>query len=188
MSGGKHRSLYVGDNYHGTPNELHGCINDVNNLRHLLEELGFNSSESKVLVDDPEFPGRTGNPTKDEILQGLDWLVAEAAPGDNLIFHYSGHGTRGQLGSTQRDAIVPKDYEAASVIFDKDLWSRLCARLPAGSRLTAIFDCCHSGTVLDLPYCFYPQSTGKDFSQVSSNQCEADIFCISGCRDDQTSS
>lgn len=27
-------------------------------------------------------------------------------------------------------------------------------RLPAGARLTAVFDCCHSGTVLDLPYVY----------------------------------
>jgi hypothetical protein len=26
--------------------------------------------------------------------------------------------------------------------------------LPAGCRLTALYDCCHSGSALDLPYIF----------------------------------
>ena len=33
--------------------------------------------------------------------------------------------------------------------------------LPAGCRLTAIFDCCHSGSVLDLPYEYSVDGTQK---------------------------
>lgn len=32
--------------------------------------------------------------------------------------------------------------------------------LPPGCRLTAIFDCCHSGSVLDLPYEYVTASAG----------------------------
>jgi hypothetical protein len=32
----------------------------------------------------------------------------------------------------------------------------LVRNLPPGVRLTAIFDCCHSGSALDLPFMYYP--------------------------------
>jgi len=32
--------------------------------------------------------------------------------------------------------------------------------LPAGCRLTAIYDCCHSGAALDLPYQYVFLSEG----------------------------
>ena len=35
-------------------------------------------------------------------------------------------------------------------------------KLPAGCRLTAIFDCCHSGSALSLPYEYVdPWDTGR---------------------------
>jgi hypothetical protein len=49
---------------------------------------------------------------------------------------------------------VPVDYESAGQIRDDDLFSALIAPMPAGVILTCIMDCCHSGTVLDLPYVF----------------------------------
>lgn len=62
-------------------------------------------------------------------------------------------------------AICPLDYEQAGLIIDDDselncnekaqlttVHDLLVRPLPAGCRLTAIFDSCHSGTVLDLPY------------------------------------
>ena len=47
-----------------------------------------------------------------------------------------------------------------------------------------IFDCCHSGTMADLPFRY----TGGDVCTIESNKkFSGDIITISGCRDDQTS-
>jgi hypothetical protein len=47
------------------------------------------------------------------------------------------------------ETICPVDMRQ---IVDDELWSCLVYSLPSGVRLTAIMDCCHSGTGLDLPF------------------------------------
>lgn len=44
------------------------------------------------------------------------------------------------------------DFEKAGPIVDDEIHEILVAGLPQGVRLTAIMDCCHSGSVFDLPY------------------------------------
>jgi hypothetical protein len=38
------------------------------------------------------------------------------------------------------------------MISDDELFELIVRPLPSGCRLTAIFDCCHSGSALDLPF------------------------------------
>jgi hypothetical protein len=52
------------------------------------------------------------------------------------------------------ETICPVDYQQAGMISDDELHAILCRNLPAGCRLTAIFDCCHSGSALDLPFTY----------------------------------
>ncbi|KAG0176120.1 Ca(2+)-dependent cysteine protease [Apophysomyces sp. BC1021] len=56
------------------------------------------------------------------------------------------------------ETIYPLDFEQyegeSGQIIDDALHDLLVEPLCAGSRLTAIFDSCHSGTVLDLPYVY----------------------------------
>jgi hypothetical protein len=46
------------------------------------------------------------------------------------------------------------------MITDDDMHSMLVNPLPKGAKLTCIFDCCHSGTMLDLPFTYQPDQTG----------------------------
>jgi len=64
----------------------------------------------------------------------------------------------GQEVDGQDETIIPIDYEKAGQIVDDDLHEILVAGLPKGVRLTAIMDCCHSGSVFDLPYTVSTQS------------------------------
>ena len=49
---------------------------------------------------------------------------------------------------------MPLDYSSAGQIRDDDLFKKLVCAMPKGVTMTCVFDCCHSGTVLDLPYVF----------------------------------
>lgn len=51
----------------------------------------------------------------------------------------------------QDDTLVPLDYKDNGQIVDDDLNDLVCHKLPEGAMLTVFMDCCHSGTILDLP-------------------------------------
>ena len=52
------------------------------------------------------------------------------------------------------ETLVPLDYGRAGQIRDDDLYKILVRPLKEGVFATCIMDCCHSGSVLDLPYTF----------------------------------
>eukprot|EP01012_Entosiphon_sulcatum_P068324 TRINITY_DN9845_c0_g2_i1.p1 TRINITY_DN9845_c0_g2~~TRINITY_DN9845_c0_g2_i1.p1 ORF type:complete len:346 (+),score=46.71 TRINITY_DN9845_c0_g2_i1:467-1504(+) len=152
---GRKRALLVGINYVGQQGQLSGCVNDVIAMRQFINSFGF--TDQRILADDPSVSQTA--PTKANILAGFKWLVEGASPGDSLFFHYSGHG--GQARDAEGDekdgfdeTIIPVDYRSAGQIIDDVIFKELVTPLPEGCRMTVIMDCCHSGTVLDLPYVF----------------------------------
>lgn len=50
------------------------------------------------------------------------------------------------------ETLIPVDYASAGQIRDDDLYESLVSAMPEGSTLVSLMDCCHSATVLDLPY------------------------------------
>jgi hypothetical protein len=153
---GNKKALFIGINYTGTQAELKGCINDVRNISELVcRRFGFQNC--LYLTDEQQDPEK--KPTYDNIIEGMKWLVQGAQPNDSLFFHYSGHG--GTAKDSQNDeidgfdeTILPLDYAKNGQIIDDVIYEDLVQPLPKGCRLTAIFDSCHSGTVLDLPYTY----------------------------------
>jgi len=79
------------------------------------------------------------------------------------------------------------------MISDDELREAMVLPLKKGVRLTCIFDCCHSGTVLDLPFKVTLSADGRDCevkrkkSSCIKGSTEAEVVMISGCKDDQTS-
>eukprot|EP00754_Rhynchopus_humris_P050984 Rhum_TRINITY_DN9265_c0_g1::Rhum_TRINITY_DN9265_c0_g1_i1::g.32597::m.32597 len=170
--GGQRKALMVGINYSShSQGQLSGCINDVCSMANYItrtEGFGDSAEEMMVLCDDEHDPNLRAHvrapvyqPTRDNILRGIDWLVGGAQAGDVLFFHYSGHGgqkTDDQWDGDEEDGkdetLIPVDYREAGQITDDELFQRLVERVPLGVRLVCLMDCCHSGTILDLPYTF----------------------------------
>ncbi|KAJ1274026.1 hypothetical protein BS78_05G031900 [Paspalum vaginatum] len=146
----KRLATLVGCNYAGTPHELRGCINDVLAMRDtLVGRFGFAPRDVAVLTDD-ERGAAVPAPTGANIKRALADMVARAAPGDVLFFHYSGHGTlvpppHGRRGREQDEAIVPCDF---NLITDVD-FRELVDRVPRGASFTMVSDSCHSGGLID---------------------------------------
>lgn len=60
------------------------------------------------------------------------------------------------------EVIYPVDFRQVGHITDDEMHRIMVQPLSAGVRLTAIFDSCHSGTALDLPYIYSTQGVLKE--------------------------
>lgn len=60
------------------------------------------------------------------------------------------------------EVIYPVDFRQVGHITDDEMHRILVKPLQPGTRLTAIFDSCHSGTALDLPYIYSTQGILKE--------------------------
>ncbi|CAK7902869.1 metacaspase-1 [[Candida] anglica] len=163
---GRKKALLIGINYIGTDNALRGCINDVKNMsRFLNERFGYQWDDMVILTDDQNQQARL--PTKDNIIRAMQWLVKDARPNDSLVFHYSGHGgvTKDLDGDEENgydEVIYPLDFKVNGHIVDDDMHDIMVRSLPPGCRLTALYDSCHSGTALDLPYVYSTKGIIKE--------------------------
>ncbi|KAI2786200.1 Metacaspase-1B [Penicillium oxalicum] len=131
----------------------------------LHERYGYRREDMVILTDDQQNP--MSIPTKANILRAMHWLVRDAQPHDSLFIHFSGHGGRtpdldGDEDDGFDDVIYPVDYQSAGHIVDDDMHAIMVRPLRPGVRLTAIFDSCHSGTALDLPYVYSTQGILKE--------------------------
>jgi len=165
-SNGNMRALLVGINYVGQNGELRGCHNDVETMRRYLEGQGYEENNMKILLDD----GEHEDPNKDNIIAAFQWLVDGAEAGDSLFFHYSGHGAsvrddEGDEADGKDEALVPVDYNSAGLLRDDDVFKYLVGPLKAGVSLTCVLDCCHSGTILDLPFVFKADDQGMEAAE-----------------------
>ncbi|QKX56242.1 uncharacterized protein TRUGW13939_03343 [Talaromyces rugulosus] len=163
---GRRKALMIGINYFGQKGQLRGCINDVKNMSSYLNQaFGYAREDMVLLTDDQQNP--MSQPTKANILRAMHWLVKDAEPNDSLFFHYSGHGGQtpdqdGDEDDGYDEVIFPVDFRSAGHIVDDEMHRIMVRPLRPGVRLTAIFDSCHSGSALDLPYIYSTQGVLKE--------------------------
>ena len=142
------KALLVGINAYPNPNNnLRGCINDIVDMEYFI------TSKNKVYPKENIKTLTDSRATKKGILEHLNWLLLGASAGDQLLFHYSGHGA--QLPSKghafEKDGldeiICPYDFSdadaAQTAISDKE-FAKLFATIPKGVHFVWISDSCHS--------------------------------------------
>lgn len=159
----RRKALLIGIDYFGSQHQLRGCINDVQNVAGFLVSRGYSSHPRDMvfLTDERRGPYY---PSAYNILAAMDWLVSE--PGCCLFLHYSGHGGQvpddsGARDSGYNDTIVPADFEVNGMITSDTLHRHLVSALPRNSTLFVLFDCCHSGSAVELPYVYRTDEDGN---------------------------
>jgi Caspase domain len=151
------RALLVGVNeYPMLPNRyrLHGCVNDVEAMAHILETVVGFPHDAITLLRDQEA-------TRDRILEELRRMSDEAAPGDLVVFQFSGHGSQmtdreGDEGDGLDETLVPSDSgrrpNPNRDITDDEIYDWLRGVTEKTDNVVFIADCCHSGTISRDPF------------------------------------
>jgi hypothetical protein len=209
-------AFLVGINYINTNSELNGCYNDVVNVaQYLRSTLGYSPGAISILTDGNR--GAAGSasalpPTRQNIIAGLNALVAGMIAGDEAVFHYSGHGslvrdTNGDEVTGFDSCLCPVDYATPAsagggMITDDEIRTLLINKVPRGARLYVILDCCHNGTGCDIRYKYedfsillsppsaripFWRTMQRAYLQGKYTETAGDVYMISGCRDEQTS-
>jgi hypothetical protein len=142
------KALLVGINAYPNPNNnLRGCINDIVDMEYFI------ASKNKVYAKENIKTLTDNRATKKGILGHLNWLLMGASAGDQLLFHYSGHGAQlPSKGHTYEkdgldEIICPYDFSDAdtskTAISDKE-FTKIFATIPKGVHFVWISDSCHS--------------------------------------------
>jgi hypothetical protein len=183
------KALLIGINYFNTGYKLYGCHNDVDMVRGFLLEVGYAQQNIKIMKDTQNKNSGSLEPSRNNILREMNTLVKSSKPGDTLYLHYSGHGSQTRDAILNMDETDGQDETLVAVtggqIVDDELYIILVQNLPNGVKLRVCFDCCHSGSALDLPFRYL---TGDQLFTENNKKCNKDIIMVSGCMDNQLSS
>jgi len=184
-------ALVIAINYFNTNNKLNGCINDgVNIINFLKTEFKYSPENIKFLKDE----GEDNHPTKNNIINNMKEIVQKINNVDGpceFWLSYSGHGTRvvdnnnDELSNIYDEVIVPSDYIKSGFVSDDILFSILNGITNEKCKVLALFDCCNSGTILDLKYKYINKNKKRIENKKANLVCPT--YMISGCKDFQTS-
>lgn len=174
---GTRRAVMIGINYVGdSPGELSGCWNDVLNMKNYIMDVhGFEEENIVILMDD----GENIEPNYENIIDAYKTVVSQSEDGDAIFLHYSGHGTKLRDDNNEEadgydEALCPRDFQSAGMIRDDDLYEILVKELRDGVHMTSLMDCCHSGSIMDLPYIF--KGDGSQTEMILDPEMNMDAF------------
>jgi hypothetical protein len=146
-------ALLVGINQYSAPiTPLEGCVTDVKLQQELLiHRFGFNPKDILTLTDQKA--------TRQGILTAFEeHLINQAKPGDVVVFHFSGHGSKvidpnrdqpDGFNSTlvPVDRKLPEGYPITGGVVSDIMGHTLFLLMSAlkTENVTVVLDCCYSG-------------------------------------------
>jgi len=133
----RQHALVVGiDNYKQADDRLKGAVNDAKLLTQSLRDNQVILPDERVLLDDQA--------TRANVIQAWRNMLAQANPGDTLIFTYAGHGS-------QKEDALPKDepdkQDETLVLYDDEISDDELTDLFINAKaynLLFLADACHA--------------------------------------------
>ena len=185
-------ALLIGINYENDEDsQLNGCINDITEMKQtLMTKYDFQSENCFVLSDHHK------QPTKQNIINSFfDILTLINNEEECLVYiHYSGHGSQQiDTNNDEKDGydeiLVPIDCDINGFIPDDFIYEQFVKKINNSlCKLIFVMDCCHSGSIIDLPYQY--KLTNNKYKKTKQNNnldIKCNVLCISGCLDNQYS-
>lgn len=140
---------------------LEGPKNDIQMIADILRQRDFPSENLMILADGVP---NAALPTRNAILGSLGKIRTKVKKGDFVYLHFSGHGSQqpqaasaaGQEADQLDEIFLPWDVgrwesETGGVensISDNEIGAFITGIRAKGAFVWAVFDCCHSGTML----------------------------------------
>jgi len=200
------RALLVGINKYRIPAaNLNGCVNDVEDIYHLLTTTyDFKPDNIRVIVDE--------RATKAEIEKRYKWILSSTKENDEALIYHSGHGSQwrdrsgDELSDKLDEILITHDHTWRDPLTD-DVIGEYFKQLVKGAYLTMIVDACHSGTItrsfignpepyairyLQPPFDIAARSIGRDMplrfvgAKTGDEENQRHIL-LSGCKESETS-
>lgn len=183
------RALIIGINYNGTNNQLNGCINDATNISNFIKEFDFKEENIHLMTDETEI-----KPTGSNIVNSITNFLKSGVEGELLFLYYSGHGSQTyDYSGDERDGVDELIVSADSFgITDDYLKQIIQNNLKKNVTLFCLFDCCNSGTMLNLKYEYlasnnYQLTQAESITDTNDAETTGNVVMLSGCRDEQYS-
>ena len=164
---------------------LTGAVEDAHALsKFLLQKGGHTPSTMVVLTDGIEKFGKPagwkGEPTRANIMHALTAVISESASLDELWISFSGHAVGVKdvdgdessetiTGQGYDEAMLPVDYAGHLDLISDDELSAGLQRIAPTCRTFILMDCCHSGSICDLPYS-YDQSSQQVTAKIGARR------------------
>jgi hypothetical protein len=157
---------------------LDGPEQDIFNIEKIIKKNKKNAKIVKILDTNTSYV----QPTKENIMKELDSIYKDVHENSRVLIYYSGHGSN--IKTKNKDE-YDKNYDQVmnvmnnKIITDNEINKCIKNNIPKGVSVYLIFDCCHSGDIVDLKY----KLIDNEFKPIRPSDPEMDnlIVLISGC-------
>ncbi|KAH8807442.1 caspase domain-containing protein [Xylogone sp. PMI_703] len=154
-------AILIGTNDYPGSSRLEGCVKDVDSIKQYLEQgqtpiniFMLNKSLDSSVMENPSTPGKTL--TRENVTETLTRVYENSKEGDFVYIHFSGHGLRSDISGNEESDNAGGD--EMLILLDKikgmrrypgsDLAKKIKKMVEKGLFVTAVLDCCFSGSIV----------------------------------------